>query len=409
MSTLVGALLPFAAPAALFAAGFLLVVTAAALPPSLVGLTVYGPYLLAAAAALLALSFGRGRALAAIAVLSASYGAHQLWLASGVSDFTARTVYAALLLFVPLDLAALACLPERGIFNRSGALRFGALGAQALFAAALVASGASAFTDWAYRPLVDPWPFGAPRMPQLGIAALAAGLALAAGAALVARSALSASLAGAIASFAVAAHVPTAPITFGVFTAVALLMVGVGVLQDAFHMAFRDELTGLPSRRALAERLVAMPRRYTVAMVDVDHFKQFNDSYGHELGDQVLKAVASHLARVGGGGRAFRYGGEEFAILFPGVELKAALPHLEALRQSIEAYRIALRAPDRPRKPKGEKRRPGGWRDRRSVSVTVSIGVAERNERLATAQAVLEAADRALYRAKEKGRNQVSR
>jgi diguanylate cyclase (GGDEF)-like protein len=68
-----------------------------------------------------------------------------------------------------------------------------------------------------------------------------------------------------------------------------------------------------------------------------------------------------------------------------------------------------LRASDRPKKSKGSKRQRGGWRAKRSVSVTISIGVAERNERLPTPEEVIQAADRALYRAKEKGRNQVSR
>ena len=144
-------------------------------------------------------------------------------------------------------------------------------------------------------------------------------------------------------------------------------------------------------------------------MLDVDHFKKFNDSYGHDLGDQVLKMVAAQIAGVGGGGKAFRYGGEEFTVLFPGKEAGEALPYLEELRGEIESYRIALRGSDRPKKSKGDKRQRGSWRGRDGVSVTISIGVAECNDRLTTPQAVIEAADRALYRAKEKGRNRVSR
>ena len=144
-------------------------------------------------------------------------------------------------------------------------------------------------------------------------------------------------------------------------------------------------------------------------MIDVDHFKKFNDTYGHDLGDQVLKLVAAHIDRVGGGGRAYRYGGEEFTILFPGKEADEAIPYLEALREEIEAYRIALRGADRPRKAKGAKRQRGGWRGRDAASVTISIGVAQRNDRLATPLAVIEAADRALYRAKDQGRNRVAR
>jgi len=123
----------------------------------------------------------------------------------------------------------------------------------------------------------------------------------------------------------------------------------------------------------------------------------------------VLKMVAARIDEVSGGGKAYRYGGEEFTVLFPGKEIAQAVPHLEALRKEIESYRLALRASDRPKKVKRGKREKGGWRGKSAVSVTVSIGVAERNERLATPQAVIDAADRALYRAKEKGRNQLSR
>mgnify|MGYP001408352251 FL=1 len=300
-------------------------------------------------------------------------------------------------------------MPERGTFNRHGAMRLGAILLQAALTAWVALAGQADVIDWAYQKFLDPAPFSAGRIPQLGIALTGLGLLITMATALVTRSAVAAALAGSIIAFAVAAHVPTASLTFSAFTAMAELMVTIAVLQDTFRMAFRDELTGIPSRRALNERLAGLGRIYTVAMVDVDHFKNFNDTYGHDLGDQVLKMVAARIAGVGGGGRAFRYGGEEFTILFPGKEADEAMPHLEALREEIESYQLALRGTDRPKKAKGGKRQRGGWRGKNAVSVTVSIGVAERNDRLATPQAVIEAADRALYRAKDKGRNRVSR
>jgi GGDEF domain-containing protein len=180
-----------------------------------------------------------------------------------------------------------------------------------------------------------------------------------------------------------------------------------GVLQETYRLAFRDELTRLPSRRALNERLKAVGRRYAVAMVDVDHFKSFNDTYGHDVGDQVLRMVAARLARVGGGGHAYRYGGEEFTLLFAGQGVEEALPHLEGLRAEIEGYRMAIRASDRPRKKRAGKRRRSGTTSAQSVSVTVSIGVAERSDRYDYPEAVIKAADKALYRAKRRGRNRV--
>jgi diguanylate cyclase (GGDEF)-like protein len=398
-----------AVPVALLAAAFALVFYSSALPPSLAGLKIYGPYILFALGAALAAAFNRGRALLALAVLAGAYCAQQAWLQQEFDAPMARAVYAGLAVFVPLNLALLALLPERGTFNRHGALRIGVIGLQAAVVAWAAAAGQAEVVDWAYQKFLDPAPFSAGRIPQLGLALMGLGVLITMAAAMVTRSATPAALAGAIIAFAVAAHVPSASLTFSVFISMAELMVTVAVLQDTFRMAFRDELTGLPSRRALNERLAALGKRYAIAMLDVDHFKKFNDTYGHDLGDQVLKMVASRIAGVGGGGKAYRYGGEEFTVVFPGKEVDEALPHLEALRAEIESYRLALRGSDRPKKTKGNKRQRGGWRDKDGVSVTISIGVAERNGRLATPQAVVEAADRALYRAKEKGRNRVSR
>ncbi|MGH8704164.1 MAG: GGDEF domain-containing protein, partial [Burkholderiales bacterium] len=135
----------------------------------------------------------------------------------------------------------------------------------------------------------------------------------------------------------------------------------------------------------------------------------FNDTHGHDIGDQVLRLVAARLAEVEGGGRAFRYGGEEFTVLFPGSRLKQALPHLEATRRAIEGYRMAVRGEDRPRaKKEGEKRRADHLPEK-TLSVTVSMGVAEPGRGAAPPAHVIKAADEALYRAKKAGRNRVSR
>jgi len=131
----------------------------------------------------------------------------------------------------------------------------------------------------------------------------------------------------------------------------------VSMLQESHRLAFNDELTGLPGRRALQEAMAGLGPRYCLAMADVDHFKSFNDTHGHDTGDQVLKLVAARLARVTGGGRAFRYGGEEFTVLFPDRPLDDALPHLEAIRASVQGYRMAVRGEDRPKeREEGEKR-----------------------------------------------------
>ena len=409
MRALLRTLAPFAVASALLAAAFAFVFYSAALPASLAGINLYGPYIVFALGAALATAFNRGRAVFALLALVIGYAAQQAWLQQGLNAFSSRVIYAGLTVFVPAVLALLAVLPERGTFNRHGVVRLSVIVALAAFTVWVVAAGQSEIADWAYQKFLDPAPLSAGRIPQLGIVVIALSVLAAMVAALITRSAVAAGLAGAIIAFALAAHVPTASITFSVFTMAAELMVAIAVLQDTHRMAFRDELTGIPSRRALNEQLAALGNRYTIAMLDIDHFKDFNDTYGHDLGDQVLKMVGAHIARVGGGGKAFRYGGEEFTVLFPGTDAEDAIPHLEALREEIESYRMALRGSDRPAQTRGKKRQRGGWRGKNAVSVTVSIGVAERNGRHGTPQTVIEAADRALYRAKDKGRNRLSR
>ncbi len=191
-----------------------------------------------------------------------------------------------------------------------------------------------------------------------------------------------------------------------VYFATAGLILIIAVLETAYGMAYKDELTKIPSRRALNEHLLRLGKSYSIAMLDIDFFKKFNDTYGHDVGDQVLCMVASKIARVGGGGKSFRYGGEEFTIVFPGREPEEVLPHLERLRKIIEKAGFRLRGSNRPaKKPKdGQKSRT----KKRKVSVTISIGVAHRDKKHTKPHTVIKAADKALYRAKKGGRNRIS-
>jgi len=100
------------------------------------------------------------------------------------------------------------------------------------------------------------------------------------------------------------------------YAGTAGMVLMLGVLEHGYDIAYLDELTGLPSRRAFNEALRQLKAPYAIAMCDVDLFKRFNDTYGHDVGDQVLKMIASRLSNVRGGGRVFRFGGEEFAIVF---------------------------------------------------------------------------------------------
>ncbi len=191
------------------------------------------------------------------------------------------------------------------------------------------------------------------------------------------------------------------------YSGTAGLVLVFAVLEHGYDIAYRDELTGLPGRRAFNNVMEQLGGTYAIAMCDVDHFKKFNDTYGHDVGDQVLRMVAAKLSQVGGGGRAFRYGGEEFLVVFRGRSAREAEPFVESLRRSIAEAGFVLRSPDRPaRKP----RTSSETKETRAakVNISISIGIAERSKRHSTAELVLDAADAALYRAKEAGRNCVT-
>ena len=181
----------------------------------------------------------------------------------------------------------------------------------------------------------------------------------------------------------------------------ATLNIG-ALLKDTYSMAYIDTLTKIPARRALEEAFLKLNSTYSIAMVDIDLFKKFNDTYGHDIGDEVLKLVAEQLSNVKGGGKAFRYGGEEFTILFPNKNSDEILIFLEEVRTSIEKRAFIIRGKDRPKKEPEKKIKS---KDLKSVNVTVSIGVAHAPYHGKTTQEIMKKADIALYKAKKSGRN----
>jgi diguanylate cyclase (GGDEF)-like protein len=160
-------------------------------------------------------------------------------------------------------------------------------------------------------------------------------------------------------------------------------------------LSLSDPLTGLANRRQLdqdlaleVERAARYGRSLAVLMIDIDHFKQVNDTFGHGVGDAVLSEVARLLSEhARGGDTVYRYGGEEFAVLARESDINGAVIVAERLRAVVEDH-YASSAPG-------------------DVSVTISIGVASVSDTVDAAQRVLEASDAALYDAKRSGRNRV--
>jgi len=364
------------------------------------------PWAVLAMGLALGVRFGRTRLLFAMSVVGLALTG--LNLAPTLADADgARVMTQTIALLVPANLVGVALIGERGLLTRAGLARLATIGAQA----ALVVLAARTAQEDAMRilslaPLPERW-LASAGMSQIATFAFLAGAAVLLTRVLLLRDPFTRSLLWALAASFLGIASQGDPGLATLYLSTAGFMLVVGTLEGAHAMAFRDELTGLPSRRALTELLARLDEPYTVAMVDVDHFKQFNDRHGHDVGDQVLRMVAARLRDVRGGGRAFRYGGEEFTIVFPGTPMDDALPHLEAVRRGIHGATFTLRGPGRPRKPpKKPRARGGGGRQR--LKITVSIGAAQRSARLGDAEQVIRAADLALYRAKDAGRNQVA-
>ena len=403
---------PMLVPGGILIAAVLIAAADLPLPPSLAGLRTIAPYAVLGLAGAVTLWFNRGRAFVVALSLLAAYGGQRFAFDFGYTSFAAHAFYLAVVVLVPLNMLAALVLPERGAVH-GGSLRWMTLIVVEISLVAWLAVWGEGHTpDASWRPIFEHWALRFPPVPLVGRIAFAAAIAAAVWRAYPRFLALDVGKAGALLAFFIACWWIDRYGAFAAFMTAAGAILLVAVLQESHRLAFRDELTGLPSRRALDERMRALGARYTVAMGDVDHFKKFNDTHGHDVGDQVLRLVAARLAEVGGGGRAFRYGGEEFTVIFPDTKLKDALPHLDAVRQTVQDYRMAVRGDDRPKSErKGSKRRGDGEPEADdALSVTISIGVAERKsgEDVKPA-AVIKAADAALYRAKQAGRNRVSR
>ena len=170
-------------------------------------------------------------------------------------------------------------------------------------------------------------------------------------------------------------------------------------LEQVRRDAMTDALTMLFNRKAFDEAIekacalaVKTNDIISLAVIDIDHFKVFNDTWGHQTGDQVLRYVASVIGRVGGEGVRFsaRYGGEEFAVIFPGERREVALAAIEAAREEISSRTLKRRSTNED-----------------LGAITISTGIAE-HQRGEPPVGLIEAADGALYAAKRAGRNRTN-
>lgn len=368
----------------------------------------YYPYVIFGIGLLLSALFNCSRLFFALLIVGVSDRA-LMWLAPRLSSTGVhKIIFDAVALLLPLNLLALYFMRDRGIISPRGRRRVAFILAQMIFVGLVVlihpiqVRAASlmqgeivpkGYSDWSRLS-----------QPALLVFLLAGAVMLIYQ--LDRRRPVESGLFWALVTAFIALNAGGASHLSSVYFASGGLILGIAVLETSYTMAYHDELTQLPSRRALNQALLKVGDAYTVAMVDVDHFKQFNDTYGHDTGDQVLQMIASRLADVTGGGKAFRYGGEEFAVIFANKSVDEAYSSLETLRKKIEATPFKVRDADRREKrKKAKKREAPRLHAKKRVRVTVSIGAASCDGDGRAADLVLQAADKALYRAKNSGRN----
>ena len=183
----------------------------------------------------------------------------------------------------------------------------------------------------------------------------------------------------------------------GLANRLSLALANIDLREKLRSLAIRDPLTGLFNRRVLdeilARELARADRarsRLGVAMIDIDHFKRFNDQFGHKAGDVVLKSVCDQIAKMlRRSDLACRYGGEEIVVLLPDIDVENGARVCEKLREGVANIELGEMVPG-------------------AIRVTVSIGLSIYPDLCGDATDLLPSADRAMYSAKRAGRNQVA-
>jgi GGDEF domain-containing protein len=347
--------------------------------------------------------------LSLLVVLMAQQGAA---ISVGQPPFIPATLL-ALAVLVPVNFVLIAMMHERGFTLESLAPVILFLFVQSLTVTVFCGAAVRA------RSLSNP--IALPRYAMVVIASAAIFLSVRF---LLNRKPVDSALLWSLGAFFLALRSAAATRTSMAYWATSACILATAVIENSYLLAYHDELTTLPSRRAFNDALLRLKSPYSIAVVDIDHFKRFNDTYGHDTGDQVLRMVAANLGRVTGGGQAYRCGGEEFNILFSGKTTTEVLPHLQKLREAVEKSefrkrdsddrRQAPRGPDRRNQRKSARTRKGDairrlaeGKPSSALSVTISIGVATATTERSSPETVLESADKALYRAKANGRNRV--
>ncbi|MDF2673349.1 MAG: hypothetical protein K0R09_1614 [Clostridiales bacterium] len=388
-------LLPLFLPISIIVGASVLFASMDTLPDSTQNLILYFSYVLLAIIIVLSFIFNRSRVFFIASVIFIS----QIFLitiniSNGVESFNITAVKSIIYILLPINITAFAFQKDKGILSLKGKFRIFVVLIQYLFIGWVIVTNRTGLIDF-----INSTPLHIGKLAPIPLLIfLIFGIAFIFFIGRIVLLGLSNDrlLFGVLISVFIGLFSRNTNISIPVFFSAAGILLLICTLYETYFLAYIDELTGLPSRRALKEKMMKLGGRYSIAMVDIDFFKKFNDSYGHDSGDEVLRFIGKCLKTMSGCGKAFRFGGEEFTVIFPGKNISEAITYMENLRETISKSRIPL--------TKGNTKNSTTQRTKK-VTITISGGVAERNEKHPNPNDVLKAADAALYRAKDKGRN----
>jgi diguanylate cyclase (GGDEF)-like protein len=356
-------------------------------------------YLVLAAGVLLGLYLRHSRILFALLLLAlADRALLHLAAGSAASLDVGRIMFNAVALLLPLNLLALSLITERRLLISREIVRLVLVLLQVFFVSWVGLPENEAIAASLESPFFDPRYTAWTPLAQPALVSFGAALALQATRFAAYRNPVDRGFFWALVSAFIALHGTRAGWSPTNFLATAGLVLIIAAYAELYRSTYYDELTGLGGRVALEQALFNLGSRYAIALIDIDHLKHINATHGYPAGDQALRMVATKIVAMPGEGKTFRDDRNKFVVVFPGKPVTDVALHLEALRKAVESSPVTppvrrrlFRKPDVPA----------------SIAVTVSVGMAERDERRTTPEQVVKSADVALARAKSLGGNQV--
>ena len=400
------ALLTFSIPGGLLFLATVIILHLKILDKAQPGVAIVFPFIVYGVGILLALRFKRSWLLLAIFVLALANLILQLFATdTAVSTGAGRLVFNAVSLLLPFNLYLFSFLNKRGAINWQSICFLGGIllqGGGVAYIYRYQNLGASALLEYPYInwSLLEHIPLSQPALFVYGIVFLyflARYIRI--------REAIECAFFWALILTFLALVVNRNGPASSIYFATAGLILVISVIENIYLEGFRDELTDLPTSQVLMGNLSKLKTGYTVAMIEIDHFKKLKDNHGRKVSKQIIYMVGSKLASVTGG-MPFRYGDAVFFVVFPEMFLQETMSRLEILRATIKESAFIF--PSRKYSHKKLKRVKGQKIQPDKIPLSVSIGVAERIDLDIRPQQVIKSAEEALYFARKEGRDRIS-